>query len=65
MTPDKIVVMNHGKVEQMGSPMALYYNPVNKFRRRFIGSPKMNFCRPSSTTGRPARLTVTLAGTIS
>ena len=28
---DKIVVMNYGKVEQMGSPMALYYNPVNKF----------------------------------
>ncbi len=31
---DKIVVMNYGKVEQMGSPMALYYNPVNKFVAR-------------------------------
>ncbi len=40
---DKIVVMNYGKVEQMGSPMALYYNPVNKFVAGFIGSPKMNF----------------------
>lgn len=48
---DKIVVMNYGKVEQMGSPMALYYNPVNKFVAGFIGSPKMNFCRPSSATG--------------
>ena len=33
---DKIVVMNYGKVEQMGSPMALYYNPVNKFVAGFI-----------------------------
>ena len=46
---DKIVVMNYGKVEQMGSPMALYYNPVNKFVAGFIGSPQ------------PERLTVTLA----
>lgn len=40
---DKIVVMNYGKVEQVGSPMALYYNPVNRFVAGFIGSPKMNF----------------------
>ncbi|PRD16354.1 sugar ABC transporter ATP-binding protein [Pantoea coffeiphila] len=40
---DKIVVMNYGKVEQVGSPMALYYNPVNRFVASFIGSPKMNF----------------------
>ncbi|MDR3432707.1 MAG: sn-glycerol-3-phosphate ABC transporter ATP-binding protein UgpC [Rouxiella aceris] len=40
---DKIVVMNYGKVEQAGSPMALYYNPINRFVAGFIGSPKMNF----------------------
>ena len=40
---DKIVVMNYGKVEQVGSPMELYYNPVNRFVAGFIGSPKMNF----------------------
>ncbi|WP_295365919.1 sn-glycerol-3-phosphate ABC transporter ATP-binding protein UgpC [uncultured Succinivibrio sp.] len=40
---DKIVVMNFGKVEQVGSPMDLYYNPCNKFVAGFIGSPKMNF----------------------
>lgn len=40
---DKIVVMNYGKVEQVGSPMALYYNPINRFVAGFIGSPKMNF----------------------
>src|SRR5471030_511734 len=37
---DKIVVMNYGKVEQMGAPMDLYYNPVNKFVAGFIGSPR-------------------------
>ena len=40
---DKIVVMNYGKVEQVGSPMDLYYKPVNQFVAGFIGSPKMNF----------------------
>ncbi len=40
---DKIVVMNFGKVEQVGTPMDLYYNPCNKFVAGFIGSPKMNF----------------------
>ncbi len=40
---DKIVVMNFGKVEQVGAPMDLYYNPCNRFVAGFIGSPKMNF----------------------
>ena len=40
---DKIVGMNFGKVEQVGAPMDLYYNPCNKFVAGFIGSPKMNF----------------------
>lgn len=58
---DKIVVMNYGKVEQMGSPMALYYNPVNKFVAGFIGSPKMNFLPAIVSDWQPERLTVTLA----
>ena len=40
---DKIVVLKAGKIEQVGSPMDLYFNPVNKFVAGFIGSPKMNF----------------------
>ena len=40
---DKIVVMNFGKIEQVGAPMDLYHNPCNKFVAGFIGSPKMNF----------------------
>jgi ABC-type sugar transport system ATPase subunit len=39
---DKIVVLNAGKVEQVGSPMDLYNAPVSPFVAGFIGSPKMN-----------------------
>jgi multiple sugar transport system ATP-binding protein len=40
---DKIVVMQDGIVEQMGSPLELYDHPDNKFVAGFIGSPAMNF----------------------
>ena len=40
---DKIVVMNGGKVEQIGSPLELYDHPANLFVAGFIGSPAMNF----------------------
>ena len=39
---DKIVVLNAGKIEQVGAPMELYRNPANEFVAGFIGSPKMN-----------------------
>jgi multiple sugar transport system ATP-binding protein len=39
---DKIVVLNSGRIEQVGSPMDLYNNPVSPFVAGFIGSPKMN-----------------------
>ena len=40
---DKIVVLNGGHIEQVGSPITLYEAPQNKFVAQFIGSPKMNF----------------------
>ncbi|MFN0191553.1 MAG: ABC transporter ATP-binding protein [Aestuariivirga sp.] len=40
---DRIVVLQAGKVEQVGSPMELYDTPGNVFVAGFIGSPKMNF----------------------
>ncbi|WP_105901738.1 ABC transporter ATP-binding protein [Vibrio gangliei] len=40
---DKIVVLKAGKIEQVGTPMDLYFNPLNQFVAGFIGSPKMNF----------------------
>jgi multiple sugar transport system ATP-binding protein len=39
---DKIVVLNAGKIEQVGSPLELYHRPNNLFVATFIGSPKMN-----------------------
>jgi len=40
---DKIVVLQAGVVEQVGSPLDLYKFPCNRFVAGFIGSPKMNF----------------------
>jgi multiple sugar transport system ATP-binding protein len=40
---DKIVVLNAGRIEQVGSPLDLYRAPANLFVAGFIGSPKMNF----------------------
>ena len=39
---DKIVVLNAGRIEQVGSPLELYNRPKNTFVAGFIGSPKMN-----------------------
>ncbi len=39
---DKIVVLQAGVIEQVGSPLELYRNPQNLFVAGFIGSPKMN-----------------------
>lgn len=40
---DKIVVLNAGRIEQVGTPLELYQHPDNLFVAGFIGSPKMNF----------------------
>jgi multiple sugar transport system ATP-binding protein len=40
---DRIVVMNAGRIEQIGTPMELYNTPANLFVAGFIGSPQMNF----------------------
>jgi len=40
---DRIVVLAAGRIEQVGSPLALYEHPDNLFVAGFIGSPKMNF----------------------
>jgi multiple sugar transport system ATP-binding protein/alpha-glucoside transport system ATP-binding protein len=40
---DRIVVLNAGRIEQVGTPLELYRTPVNMFVAGFIASPKMNF----------------------
>ncbi len=49
---DKIVVLNAGKIEQVGAPMELYNKPANTFVAGFIGSPKMNFIDGSRLGGQ-------------
>jgi multiple sugar transport system ATP-binding protein len=40
---DRIVVMNAGRIEQIGRPLELYDRPANLFVASFLGSPSMNF----------------------
>jgi ABC-type sugar transport system ATPase subunit len=40
---DKIVVLNEGRIEQVGPPMELYHRPRTEFVAGFIGAPSMNF----------------------
>lgn len=40
---DRIIVMNQGKIQQIGAPLDLYDRPANKFVAGFIGSPSMSF----------------------
>jgi multiple sugar transport system ATP-binding protein len=40
---DRVVVMNNGRIEQIGTPQELYHEPRTRFVAGFIGSPAMNF----------------------
>ncbi len=48
---DRIAVMDHGVLQQVGTPLEIYNNPANLFVARFIGSPGMNLLegRPTET----------------
>ncbi len=67
---DKIVVLNAGRVEQVGSPLELYRHPANIFVAGFIGSPSMNFATGAVAQGfdaatigfRPEHVTVERGG---
>jgi multiple sugar transport system ATP-binding protein len=59
---DRIVVLNSGKVEQIGSPLELYRTPKNRFVAGFIGSPKMNFLDVKVQRADAAGVTVGLPG---
>lgn len=59
---DKIVVLQSGIIEQVGSPLELYHHPRNLFVAGFIGSPKMNFLSVSVIAVSDAGTTVKLPG---
>ena len=59
---DKIVVLDHGVISQVGSPMELYLQPENKFVASFIGSPTMNFVSAKTKANEGGNITVELPG---
>ena len=59
---DKIVVLNGGHVEQIGSPLELYDRPRNRFVASFIGSPSMNLLDGEVTAVDSGMAKITLAG---
>jgi ABC-type sugar transport system ATPase subunit len=40
---DKIIVLNHGTIQQIGTASEIYHKPANTMLARFVGSPQMNF----------------------
>ncbi|WP_136419187.1 sn-glycerol-3-phosphate ABC transporter ATP-binding protein UgpC [Herbaspirillum sp. ST 5-3] len=58
---DRIVVLNAGRVEQVGSPLDLYHRPDNLFVAGFLGSPTMNFIAGTVHGSEDDRLTVATA----
>ncbi|CAN7465076.1 ABC transporter ATP-binding protein [Neorhizobium sp. LjRoot104] len=52
---DKIVVLNRGNIEQVGSPLELYKTPRNLFVAGFIGSPHMNFVTGAYAQSKSAK----------
>jgi multiple sugar transport system ATP-binding protein len=53
---DRIVVLNKGNIEQVGSPLELYNKPNSLFVAGFIGSPKMNFVQDNTIGIRPEHI---------
>jgi multiple sugar transport system ATP-binding protein len=61
---DRVVVMNAGRIEQIGTPHEVYHAPKTRFVAGFIGSPAMNFL-PCQLVENGSGLTVRLSDTLS
>jgi multiple sugar transport system ATP-binding protein len=59
---DRIVVMNSGRVEQVGTPMEIYRKPATRFVAGFVGSPAMNMLPVQPARWADGRLVVRLPG---
>lgn len=58
---DRIVVMNHGVIEQVGTPQEIYQKPATRFVAEFVG--RMNFIETSAPTSTQIRVADTLLPT--
>lgn len=59
---DKVVVLNGGRIEQVGSPMELYHHPANQFVAGFLGMPKMSFLPGHVVSSNASGVRVKLKG---
>ncbi len=59
---DRIVVLNAGRIEQVGPPLELYHRPDNLFVAGFLGAPPMNFLPGRVSAAGADGCTITLAG---
>jgi multiple sugar transport system ATP-binding protein len=57
---DRIIVMNDGRIQQIGPPMEIYAQPANMFVAQFVGSPAMTLARGSLVEGNGESATLTL-----
>ncbi|CTQ53824.1 Maltose/maltodextrin import ATP-binding protein MalK [Roseibium album] len=57
---DRIVVLDHGIISQVGTPLELYHKPQNLFVAGFIGNPKMNFIQVTGKHADENGIVVTL-----
>ena len=57
-----IVILNAGRVEQVGAPMELYRRPANRFVAGFLGAPRMNFVPARVVSQSPGALLIGLEG---
>ncbi|KPY45360.1 ABC transporter ATP-binding protein [Pseudomonas syringae] len=56
----KVVVLNGGRIEQIGSPLELYHQPANLFVAGFLGTPKMGFLQATVVAARTQGVEITL-----
>jgi multiple sugar transport system ATP-binding protein len=61
---DRVVIMNAGRIEQIGSPYEVYHHPKTRFVAGFIGSPAMNFL-PCQLVTNGSGMTVRLSEALS
>ena len=61
---DRIVVLNAGRVEQIGAPLELFNDPASRFVAGFIGSPRMNFLEAKAQPGNGEGGLVLAGGTV-
>jgi len=57
----KVVVLNGGRIEQIGSPLELYHQPANLFVAGFLGTPKMGFLKATVVANSHQGVEVELA----